>query len=155
MQGHSQPHSSGWAKFPLFSLFLKFLTFFRIFPQTFLIFFLILALWAGESPTREGPGYTTEKMWYYRFIIWEKYHISCLSIRKELLNCSDHHEMIRNSMKGPLNLIFPYCKNKQNKIKTKLLKSLVRCNWFFIFFLHFDIFVINWYQFWNWWKEGI
>ena len=34
--------------------------FFLIFPQTFLIFFLILALRVGESPTREGPGYDTE-----------------------------------------------------------------------------------------------
>ena len=28
-----------------------------MFPQNFLIFFLILALWVGDSPTREGPGY--------------------------------------------------------------------------------------------------
>ena len=33
--------------------------FFLIFPQTLLIFFLILALRVGESPTREGPGYAT------------------------------------------------------------------------------------------------
>ena len=32
---------------------------FLTFPQTFLIFFLILALRVGESPTREGPGYAT------------------------------------------------------------------------------------------------
>ena len=30
-----------------------------MFPQTLLIFFLILALRVGESPTREGPGYAT------------------------------------------------------------------------------------------------
>ena len=30
-----------------------------IFPQIFLIFFLILALRMGDSPTREGPGYAT------------------------------------------------------------------------------------------------
>ena len=33
---------------------------FLIFPQTLLIFFLILTLRVGESPTREGPGYATE-----------------------------------------------------------------------------------------------
>ena len=43
--------------FPHF--FPKFWSFFLIFPQTFLIFFLILALQVGDSPTREGPGYTT------------------------------------------------------------------------------------------------
>ena len=37
-----------------------FLKFQSIFPQTLLIFFLILALRVGESPTREGPGYATE-----------------------------------------------------------------------------------------------
>ena len=42
--------------FPHF--FLKFLS---IFPQTLLIFFLILALRVGESPTREGPGYATKE----------------------------------------------------------------------------------------------
>ena len=36
-----------------------FLKFQSIFPQTLLIFFLILALRVGESPTREGPGYAT------------------------------------------------------------------------------------------------
>ena len=34
---------------------------FLLFPQIFLIFFLTLALRVGESPTREGPGYTTGK----------------------------------------------------------------------------------------------
>ena len=43
--------------FPHF--FLKFRFIFLIFPQTLLIFFLILALRVGESPTREGPGYAT------------------------------------------------------------------------------------------------
>ena len=32
---------------------------FVFFPQTLLIFFLILALRVGESPIREGPGYAT------------------------------------------------------------------------------------------------
>ena len=36
-----------------------FLKFQSIFPQTLLIFFLILALRVGDSPTREGPGYAT------------------------------------------------------------------------------------------------
>ena len=44
--------------FPRF--FLKFWSIFLIFPQTLLIFFLILALRVGKSPTREGPGYFTE-----------------------------------------------------------------------------------------------
>ena len=35
----------------------KFWSFVLIFPQTFLIFFLILALRVGDSPAREGPGY--------------------------------------------------------------------------------------------------
>ena len=43
--------------FPHF--FLKFWTSFLIFPQTLLIFFLILVHRVGESPTREGPGYAT------------------------------------------------------------------------------------------------
>ena len=43
--------------FPHF--FLKFRSIFLIFPQTLLIFFLILALRVGESPTWEGPGYAT------------------------------------------------------------------------------------------------
>ena len=55
----SQPHSPGWARVPLSSFFLKFRSVFPIFPQTLLIFFLILALRVGELPTREGPGYAT------------------------------------------------------------------------------------------------
>ena len=43
--------------FPHF--FVKFQSIFLIFPQTLLVVFLILALWVGESPTREGPGYAT------------------------------------------------------------------------------------------------
>ena len=43
--------------FPHF--FLKFWSIFLIFPQTLLIFFLILAIQVGDSPTREGPGYAT------------------------------------------------------------------------------------------------
>ena len=58
-QGCSQPHSPGWARVPLSSFFLKFWSILLILPQTFLIFFLILALRVGDSPTREGPGYAT------------------------------------------------------------------------------------------------
>ena len=59
IQGRSQPHGSGWARFPPSSFFLKFWPIWLIFPQNFLIFILILALRVGKSPTREGPGYTT------------------------------------------------------------------------------------------------
>ena len=43
--------------FPHF--FLKFRSIFLVLPQTSLIFFLILTLRVGNSPTRKGPGYTT------------------------------------------------------------------------------------------------
>ena len=49
-----------WGRVPLSSFFLKLISCFVIFPQTLLIFFLILALRVGDSPTREGPGYATE-----------------------------------------------------------------------------------------------
>ena len=58
-QDRSQPHSPGWARVPLSSFSLKFWSIILIFPQTLLIFFLILALRVGDSPTREGPGDTT------------------------------------------------------------------------------------------------
>ena len=58
-QDRSQPHSPGWAELHFPHVFLKFQSIFLIFPQTLLIFFLILALRVGESPTREGPGYAT------------------------------------------------------------------------------------------------
>ena len=42
-----------------------FLKFRSIFPQTLLIFFLILALRVpGDSPTREGPGYATDSNYF-------------------------------------------------------------------------------------------
>ena len=62
MQGRSQPHGPGWARNPLSSFFLKFWSIYLIFPQTLLIFFLILVLRVGGSPTREGPGYATVHM---------------------------------------------------------------------------------------------
>ena len=43
--------------FPHFLL--KFRSIYLVFPQTLLIFFLILVLRVGGSPTREGPGYAT------------------------------------------------------------------------------------------------
>ena len=62
VQGRSQPHSPGWARVPLSSFFLKFLSIIPIFPQIFLIFVLILALRVGNSPTREGPGYVADEV---------------------------------------------------------------------------------------------
>ena len=50
---------SGGQEFHFPHFFPKFWSFFLIFPQTFVIFFLILALRVGDSPTREGPGYAT------------------------------------------------------------------------------------------------
>ena len=41
------------------SIFPHFPVVILIFPQIFLIFFLILVFWVGEPPTREGPGYAT------------------------------------------------------------------------------------------------
>ena len=47
-----------------------FLKFRSIFPQTSLIFFLILALRVGESPTREGPGYATASSFLMHGKFW-------------------------------------------------------------------------------------
>ena len=58
IQGRKQPHSPGWARVPLSSFFPQIWSIYLIFPQTLLIFFLILVLRVGEPPTREGPGYT-------------------------------------------------------------------------------------------------
>ena len=58
-QGRSQLHSPVGQEFHFPHFFLKFRSNFLIFPETLLIFFLILALRVGESPTREGPGYAT------------------------------------------------------------------------------------------------
>ena len=58
-QRHSQPHSPEWARVSLSSFFLSYFNkFVLIFPQIFLIFVLILALWMGELP---HPG----KPWLY------------------------------------------------------------------------------------------
>ena len=71
-QGRSQPHSSGWAIPPVSSD-----QFFLFFQNTFLIFFLILALRVGESPTWKDPGYAAEcqKSLLQRYL---KYHMICL-----------------------------------------------------------------------------
>ena len=50
--GQDRNVSSICPYFPVFSL---------VFPQIFFIFFLILVFRVGESPTREGPGYATDK----------------------------------------------------------------------------------------------
>ena len=55
VEGRSQPHSPGWARVPLSSFFPQI----SINFSTLLIFFLILALRVGDSPTRKGPGYAT------------------------------------------------------------------------------------------------
>ena len=61
-QGRSQPHSPGWARVPLFSL--KFGSSFLTFPQTFLIFFLILGIrWASRPP---GKAMATP-LWSFLF----------------------------------------------------------------------------------------
>ena len=51
----------GGQEFHFSHFFLKFWSIYLIFPQTLLIFFLILVLRVGGSPTREGPGYATDK----------------------------------------------------------------------------------------------
>ena len=56
-QGRSQLHSPGWARVPLSSFFPQILINFSYFFLKLYLFFLILALRVGESPTREGPGY--------------------------------------------------------------------------------------------------
>ena len=48
-----------WARIPFPHSFLKFWSIILKFPQFVLIFFLILALRLGGSPTRKGPGYAT------------------------------------------------------------------------------------------------
>ena len=56
-QGRSQPHSPGWARFPLSIFFLKFWSIWLIFPPNVLIYFLILALRVGEYPGRPWLRY--------------------------------------------------------------------------------------------------
>ena len=61
-QGRSQPHRPGWAKVPLSSFFLKIWLSFLIFPQTLLIFFLILGRpwlrhWAHHANLKHVSGW--------------------------------------------------------------------------------------------------
>ena len=58
--------------FPLF--FLKFWTIYLIFPQTLLIFFLILVLLVGGSPTREGPGHWGKHYFFFGFVPFFSWH---------------------------------------------------------------------------------
>ena len=61
-QGHRAVASltvPGGQEFHFPHFFLKFRSNFLIFPQTLHIFFLILALRVGDSPTREGPAHAT------------------------------------------------------------------------------------------------
>ena len=64
--------------FPHF--FLKFQLIFLIFPQTLLIFFLILALRVGDSPTREGPGYATDVN-LFLFYLWLQFSTNFLECK--------------------------------------------------------------------------
>ena len=57
-QGRSQPHSPGWANVPLSSIFPQIFIIFSYFSSNFLIFFLILILRVGDSPSLKGSGYT-------------------------------------------------------------------------------------------------
>ena len=59
-QGHSQPHSPGWARVPLSSFFAQIYIIFSYFSSTFLIFIFNLALRVGKLPIWEGPGFTTD-----------------------------------------------------------------------------------------------
>ena len=45
---------------------------FPYFSSTFLIFFLILALWVGELSTQESPGYSTG-LWIIWIIVYHRY----------------------------------------------------------------------------------
>ena len=66
--------------------FLKFRSIFLILPQTFLIFFLILVLRVGDSPTRKGPGYATvldhllSPPRYFNSLIMPYIHFLCTGI---------------------------------------------------------------------------
>ena len=59
VQGRSQPHNHGWARFPLSSLFLKFRSICLTFSWNFLIFFLILALRTRPPGKAMASGYAT------------------------------------------------------------------------------------------------
>ena len=73
-----------------------FLKFRSIFPQTLLIFFLILALRVGESPTQEGPGYATgcARMQYFLSM---HYVVKGLSAR--IYSCSERSFLHKSRQK--------------------------------------------------------
>ena len=78
--------------FPPF--FLKFWSIFLIFPQTLLIFFLILALRVGDSPTREGPGYATD---YILSLAFRGFPTSTGSLFTESVNSSQGNSATQDS----------------------------------------------------------
>ena len=68
--------------------FLKFRSIFLIFPQTFLIFFLILAFRVGDSPTRKGPGYVTDAYIIEKvLIVWTVRCPGCNVLEAQLMLC--------------------------------------------------------------------
>ena len=70
----------------------KFQSIFLIFPQTWLIFFLILALRVGNSPTRQGPGYATVDNFFvfYLYSLAIRYikHVELNLLSVNMLQCS-------------------------------------------------------------------
>ena len=60
-QGHSQPHSPGWARIPLSSDFPQISINFSYFSSNFTYFLPHFGLRVGDSPTRERLGYATAK----------------------------------------------------------------------------------------------
>ena len=70
-RGRSQPVTPVWhgQDKSISSIFPHFPVVSLIFPWIVFIFFLILVFRVGDSPTREGPGYATERKWmsWYQF----------------------------------------------------------------------------------------
>ena len=114
LQGHSQPHSPGWARVPLSSFFLKFLSII-IFPQ---IFVLILALRVGDSPTQEGPGYATVSLTQQtmsccmlHLFLTNVYHLR-VHVSMQYRGCVFNHRLTWN--KGIEQACYPITKTIQN-----------------------------------------
>ena len=82
--------------FPHF--FLRFRLIFLIFPQTLLIFFLILALWVGESPTREALATPLigSAVWFYQTPSLAC-HMDCIYRLPSLLLLQQHSQMIHTA----------------------------------------------------------
>ena len=62
-RGIARLTNSGGQERNISSFFPILLLFAPIFPHFFLIFFLNLVLWVGDSPTQEDPGYATAIYW--------------------------------------------------------------------------------------------